>query len=302
MNRSTKDYIKYLDPRVVSKLKTLELKAKFVVEGFMVGHHKSPYHGFSAEFREHRPYNQGDPFRNIDWKVYAKSERFYIKQFEDETNLISHIILDNSGSMSFKRAGSITKLDYGKILAASFGYILNGQQDSVGLALFSDKLDVYLPPKSNRIYLKEIFSRINSAQARDKTFTEKCLVDVASKIKKRGLVIVISDFFDEIDSIVTALKNFRYKKNEVIVFHVLDPSEVNFSFERDSVFVDLETKEEIQTSPSQIQKAYQEAMHEFITRLRSECVEHGIDYNLVTTDEAFDKALFSFFRKRARMR
>ncbi len=301
MSDKSKDYSALLDPAVVSKLKTLELKAKYVVEGFMVGHHKSPYHGFSAEFSEHRPYNQGDPIRNIDWKAYAKTERFYIKQFEDETNLISHIILDSSASMNFKRAGSISKFEYGKILAASLSYLLINQQDAVGFTLFSDALNVYLPPKANRVYLKEILTKVNNARPGEKTSTEKCLVEVARKIKKKGLIVIISDFFDDLDSIITALKLFHYKKNEVIVFQILDDAEIDFSFYKDSVFVDMETAEELTTQPYQIQKSYQTAMKEFLSNLSNQCLNHGIDYNLITTTTPFDKALFSYFRKRSKM-
>ena len=296
-----KDYSALLAPEIVSKLKTLELKAKYVVEGFMVGHHKSPYHGFSAEFSEHRPYNQGDPIRNIDWRVYAKTERFFIKRFEDETNLISHIVLDSSASMNFKREGEITKFEYGKILAASLSYLLIGQQDAVGFTLFSDKINAYLPPRANRVYLKEILTRVNNAQPASQTATEKCLVEVAQKIKKKGLIVIISDFFDEPESIVTALKLFHYKKNEVIVFQILDPAEIGFSFTKDSVFVDMETGEELTTQPYQIQKAYQLAMQDYLNKLSGECLNHGIDYNLITTTTPFDKALFSYFRKRSRM-
>ncbi len=295
------NYNELLSPAVVSKIKTLELRAKYVVEGFMVGHHKSPYHGFSAEFSEHRPYNQGDPIRNIDWKAYAKTEKFFIKQFEEETNLISHIILDSSASMNFKREGSLTKFEYGKILAASLSYLLINQQDAVGLTLFSDKVNLSLPPRANRVYLKEILTGINNANVGEKTATGKSLSKVASGIKKKGLIIVLSDFFDDLDSVITSLKLFRYKKNEVIVFQILDPAEIDFSFSRDSVFVDLETKEEVSTQPYQIRRTYQLAMQEFLKRISSECLNHGIDYNLITTDTPFDKALFSYFRKRNKM-
>ncbi len=299
--KSEKEYSKLLSPEVVSKLKTLELKAKYVVEGFMVGHHKSPYHGFSAEFSEHRPYNQGDPIRNIDWKAYAKTERFFIKRFEEETNLISHILLDSSASMNFKREGEITKFEYGRILAASLSYLLINQQDAVGFSLFSNKLQITLPPKANRVYLKEILTNLSNIKPSESTTTEKCLQQVAETIKKKGLIIVISDFFDELDSVVRALKLFRYKQNEVIVFQILDPAEINFSFSKDAVFVDLETREEISTQPYQIQKSYQLAMKEFLRKISEQCLNHGIDYNLVTTDMPFDKALFAYFRKRSRI-
>ncbi len=297
----TQDYKKFLDPVVISKLKTLELRARMVVEGFKVGLHRSPYHGFSVEFSEHRPYMQGDALKNVDWKVYAKSEKYYIKQFEEETNLICNIFIDVSRSMNYKHTAKITKLDYAKTLAAALSYIMIDQQDSVGLAIYSDKIHSYLPPRSNRVYLKTILSALNQIEPGGATVTSKCLDSVSEKIKKRGLTIIISDFFDDMDSILTALKHIHYKKNEVIVFQILDPIEKNFGFGSDSIFVDLETGEQMTTQPHQIQKAYQQAMNEFMNKLKSECLNYGIEYNVIETTQPFDKALISYFAKRSRM-
>lgn len=297
----TQDYKKFLDPVVISKLKTLELKARMVVEGFKVGLHRSPYHGFSVEFSEHRPYMQGDALKNVDWKVFAKSEKYYIKQFEEETNLLSHIFVDASKSMQFKHSGKVSKIDYATILAAALAYVMIDQQDSVGLAIYSDKIHTYLPPKSNRVYLKTLLSALNQIQPDGATKTSKCLDLVAEKIKKRGLTIIISDFFDDLNSILTALKHIHYKKNEVIVFQILDPIEKSFGFDRDSVFVDLETNEQMTTQPHQIQRAYQEAMNEYLNKLKTECLNFGIEYNLIDTSQPFDKALMSYFAKRSRL-
>ena len=297
----TQDYKKFLDPVVISKLKTLELRARMVVEGFKVGLHRSPYHGFSVEFSEHRPYMQGDALKNIDWKVYAKNEKYFIKQFEEETNLICNIFIDVSRSMNYKHTAKITKLDYAKTLAAALSYVMIDQQDSVGLAIYSDKIHSYLPPKSNRVYLKTILSALNQIEPGGATVTSKCLDSVAEKIKKRGLTIIISDFFDDMESILKALKHIHYKKNEVIVFQILDPIEKNFGFGSDSIFVDLETGEQMTTQPHQIQKAYQQAMNEFMNKLKSECLNYGIEYNVIETTQPFDKALISYFAKRSRM-
>lgn len=292
---------KQLDPAIVSKLKTLELKARSIVEGFMVGLHKSPYHGFSVEFSEHRPYQQGDQFRNIDWKVFAKSEKYFIKQFEDETNLISHIVIDSSKSMDYKHKGDVTKFEYAVLLAASLAYILIGQQDSVGLIRFSDAIDSYIAPRSNRIHIQNILHNLDNSVPLNRTATGNCLNLVAEKIKKRGLTIIISDFFDSPESIIGALNHLYYKRNEVIVFQVLDPVEESFSFGKDAVFRDIETGEEILTQPYQIQKAYQTAMKDFIERLKSECGKKNFEYNLIKTTDPFDKALLSFFKKRAKL-
>lgn len=301
MRNKSESYKKYLDPSVVSSLSSLELKAKSVVEGFMVGLHKSPYHGFSVEFSEHRPYMQGDPIKNIDWKVFGKSEKYFIKQFEEETNLISNIILDNSGSMDYKHEGSITKLEYGKILAASFAHILLMQQDSVGLSVYSDKIEKYFPPKSSRVYLKTLFEGLENIVPQKKTNTAAALNELAEKIKRRGLVIVISDFFDSVESVMGALKHFHYKKNEIIIFQILDPVEINFAFKKDSVFIDKETGEEISTQPLQIRKAYNTALTDFLSEIKSGCQNYRIDYNLIDTSTGFDKALLAFFKKRSRL-
>jgi uncharacterized protein (DUF58 family) len=295
------DFRKFLDPSVVSKLKTLELRARMVVEGFMVGLHKSPYHGFSVEFSQHRPYMQGDSLKNVDWKVYAKSEKYFIKQFEEETNLISHIFLDVSNSMNFKHDGKVTKLDYATNLAAALSYLMINQQDSVGLITYSDEIQNYLPPKSNRTYLTNLLTALAQTKSQGKTSFNRCLDNVAEKLKKRGLTIIISDFFDDIETTISALKQIHFKKNEVIVFQILDPIEKSFGFDRDAIFVDMETSEKLTSQPHHIQKAYQEAMKEFLNRIKSECLNLGIEYNLIETNQPFDKALMSYFSKRAKL-
>lgn len=292
---------KYLDPALVSKLNSLELKAKTVVEGFKVGLHKSPYHGFSVEFSEHKPYMQGDPIKNIDWKLYGKSDKFFIKQFEEETNLSCHILLDVSASMNYKEKGDVTKLDFGITLAASLSYLMIQQQDAVGLSLYSDKIENYLSPKATRVYLQSILSTLHNVKPVNKTETASCLNQIAKKINKRGLVIIISDFFDDVNNIISSLKHFQHKKNEVLVFQILDPIEKSFAFSNDAVFIDKETNEELTTQPYQIQKAYQTAMKEFLHELKAECLNNKIEYNLIETTTPFDKALFAYFKKRARM-
>ncbi|MFH1195912.1 MAG: DUF58 domain-containing protein [bacterium] len=267
----------------------------------MVGIHQSPYHGFSVEFSEHRTYMQGDPIKDIDWKVYAKREKYFVKQYEEETNLISHVILDTSSSMNFKHAGKISKLEYGSILAASLIYIMINQQDSAGLALYSDKIETYLPPKSTRVYLQTILKTMEKIVPSNKTQTANCLSSIAEKVKRRGLVIIISDLFDDIDSVLKAVKHFHYKKNEVILFQILDPIERSFAFGNDAIFVDMESLEEMTTQPYQIQKAYKQAMTEFTEKIKRECLSNGIEYNLIDTSTPFDKALFSYFKKRSRL-
>lgn len=295
------DYSKLLHPSIIAKFKTLELKARTVVEGFMVGYHKSPYHGFSVEFSQHRPYMQGDSIKNLDWKVFAKSEKYFIKQYEEETNLLAHIVLDTSKSMDYKLKGDVTKFEYAKVLAASCIYLLLNQQDAVGLALYSSELKSYLSPKSKRTYLRQLLTEIEKYSPNSQTQTSISINSVAEKITKRGLVIVISDFLDEPKEILNSLKKFYYKKNEVIVFHILDPVEKDFNFKNDSIFVDMETREELTTQPIQIQKAYVMEMQKYLNELKSGCIKYGFDYNLVETTSSYDNALMSFFKKRSRL-
>ena len=301
MTQLNNDYRKYLNPSIISKLNSLELRARLVVEGFMVGLHKSPYHGFSVEFTEHRSYQQGDAIKDIDWKAYGKTEKFYIKQYEEETNLKSYILLDTSRSMQYASEGNVPKLEYASTLVAALCYLMVKQQDAVGLTLYSDKVNKYFPPKTSRAYLQELLKQLTGISASDKTNTASCLNSIAEKIKRRGLVIIVSDFFDDVNSILSALKHFRYQKNEVIVFQILDPLERNFAFGNDAIFKDLETEDELTTQPYQIQKAYIQAMAEFINKIKTECLNSNIEYSLIETSTPFDKALFSYIQKRSRL-
>ena len=301
MNPVSQDYRKFLDPSIISKLNSLELKARLVVEGFMVGLHKSPYHGFSAEFTQHRPYMQGDGLKDIDWKVYGKTEKFFIKQYEEETNLKSYILLDISNSMNFAYDKNIKKIEYASTLVAAFSYLMIKQQDAVGLAVYADKIVKYFPPKMSRAYLREIIKNLAQIEPSEKTNTAECLNSIAEKIKRRGLVIIVSDFFDDVNAILKALKHFRYKRHEVIVFQILDPIERTFAFGKDAIFKDMETTEEMTTQPYQIQKSYRDAMNEFIGKIKSECLNSNIEYNLIETSAPFDKALFSYIQKRSKL-
>jgi uncharacterized protein (DUF58 family) len=301
MQINPSDYKNYLNPSTIAKINNLELRARLVVEGFLIGLHKSPYHGFSIEFSEHRPYMIGDDLKNVDWKVFAKTEKYFIKQYEEETNLKAYIILDSSRSMSFSSLSDMNKLDYSKTLAASLAYLLIKQRDAAGLINYSNKVENILLPKATKNYLTQIIKVLNSIEPSDTTNTAFALTELAEKIKRRSLVIIISDFFDELEKTIKALKNFSYLKNEVIVFQILDPMELNFGFKNDSIFVDLETNEKISTQPYQLRKAYQDAMKEFNDKIKYECLKANFDYNLIQTTETFDKALFKFIQKRKRL-
>ena len=301
MAQANLEYKNLLDPSIISKINSLELRARLVVEGFMVGLHKSPYHGFSVEFIQHRPYMQGDSLKDVDWKVYGKTEKFYIKQYEEETNLRSYILLDVSKSMQFSSGNNVSKLEYASTLAAALSYLMMKQQDAFGLTLYSDRIVEYLPPKATKSYLRQVLKSLVSVKASDTTNTAACLNSVAEKIKRRGLVIIISDLFDDIESVISALKHFSYQKNEIIVFQILDPIERNFAFGRDAIFKDMESEEELTTQPYQIQKAYKLAMEEFIGKIKNECLNSKIDFNIIETSTPFDKALMSYIQKRRRL-
>ena len=295
------DYRKYLDPETVSKLKGMELKARMVVEGFIAGMHKSPYHGFSVEFAEHRQYMPGDNIRDIDWRVYGKSDRFYIKQYEEETNLKAYLLLDCSASMAYQSGNRISKLDYAGLVCGSLSYMMLRQRDAVGLVTFDEKIRRYVPPRSKAGHLHVLLSEVASQRPSDKTDISSTLHEMAERIKRRGLVIIMSDLLDNLEAIISGLKHFRYNRHEVIVFHILDPRERDFAFPREAVFKDMETGEELTTLPYQIKKHYAGAVKTFSDALAVSCRQSSIDYFPIDTATPFDKALWAFLAKRERL-
>lgn len=295
------DYRKYLQPDIVAKLSNMEIVARLVVEGFITGLHKSPYHGFSVEFAEHRQYMPGDEPKHIDWKIYGKTDRYYIKQFEEETNLKSYIILDASRSMAYSSNGKLSKLEYASYIAAALSYLMVQQRDAVGLTVYDEKVRTHMPPHATKSYLKAILKQLELTEASNKTGTAASLHQIAERIKRRGLVIILSDLFDKPNEVAAAFKHFRHKKNEVIVMQILDPMERSFAFGGDAVFKDMETSEEITTQPRHLQKAYQDEMKKFLDLYKKECRENNIDYVLLDTSTPFDIALFQYLSKRQRM-
>ena len=289
-----------LTPDIISRLNNLSLKARFVVEGFIVGLHKSPYHGFSVEFSEHRAYGAGDEIRHVDWKLWGKTDRFFIKQFEEETNLKSYLLVDQSLSMTYKSKNT-TKLEYAQILAASLGYLMLKQQDAVGLTLFDDRIRVNIPARSKRSHLNIILSQMQNIIAGPETTIAPVLHKTAEAIKKRGLIILISDLFDDPDKVLSGLQHFRYKGHEVIVFHVLDPQELTLDFTQRTRFRDMESGEEIVTDPWHIQSDYQKSMNQFCDYIKSNCRQKNIDYVQLSTDLPLDMALSEYLIKRKRI-
>ena len=287
----------YLSSEIISNLSSLSLKARLLVEGLIVGMHKSPYHGFSVEFSEHRLYNPGDEIRNIDWKIWGKTDKYFVKEYEEETNLLSHIILDQSASMSYS-SSNISKLDYAKILAASLAYLMLKQQDGVGLTLFDSKIRSSIPPKSKSNHINALFKIMEDIIPGPDTNIGDILHISAESIKKRGLVIIISDFFDDLESIISGIKHYRYKGNEVILFHILDKQELKLDFNERTQFIDLETNETITTDPWHIRTAYQAGIQQFCNNLKINCRKNKVDYTLIDTSQPIEIALFDYLIKR----
>ena len=293
-------YRKYLKPEIVSQLSSLDLVARLVVEGFMTGLHRSPYHGFSVEFSEYRPYMPGDALRHVDWKVVGRTDRYYVKQFEEETNLKSYLLLDCSNSMGYG-SGSLTKLQYATYLSAALTYLLLKQRDAVGLAVYDEKIRKLLPARSVFSHLSIILREMDRQPSQNQTNLSQTFHQLAERIKRRSLIMVFSDLLDDPDDVLNALKHFRHQKHEVIVFHVLDPMEIHFEFKKDAQFIDLESGDKIQTQPWHIRQDYQKQVEDFMTHYKRECREHRIDYIPIETSQPFDTALFHYLAKRKRI-
>jgi len=308
VSRRTEDRA-LLDPYLVSKLRRLDLIARLVVEGFITGLHKSPYHGFSVEFAEHRPYMPGDPIKSVDWKVYAKSDRFFIKEFEEETNLRAYLTMDASSSMAYRSDEKyLPKLEYGVYLAAALAYMMIQQQDAVGLLTFDEKIRKYVPSRSVGTHLRVLLSELTGllkeareAEQGKRTRIGSSLHHLADRLNRRGLVILISDLMDRPEDVLTGLKHFRHRQHEVVVFHLLDPAEIDFPFQEETVFIDMETRERLSTTPWEFAQEYRSQMDAWRKRYRSVCAEHSIDYVELRTDTPFDVALLRYLEKRRRL-
>ena len=298
---ATDDGRRFLDPKVLSKITRLELRARSVVEGFISGLHKSPYQGFSVEFASHREYVPGDDIKHIDWKVWARADRFYIKQYEEETNLSSTILLDCSRSMVYgdPRDG-MTKFDYGCTVAASLAYLLQQQQDAVGLVTFDVAVRRNLAPSSHPSHLKLLLHELANTQPDDRTDVAEIFHRLAEQISRRGLIVLISDLFVDVDTLTRALQHFRHKRHEVVVFHVMHHDELEFPFQDNVLFRGLEIDRQVLTEPRALRRAYLEAVERFLGRVRKTCANNGIDYMLLSTRQPLDAALASYLAFRQR--
>ena len=293
----TDDPLKYLDPLTLAKVRSLELQARLMVEGYLAGMHKSPYHGFSVEFAQHREYVPGDDIKHIDWKVYGRTGRFYLKQYEEETNLVCWILLDISDSMRYKSKG-VSKYDYACMAAAGLAYLVIQQADSVGLVTFDSQVRTFLKPSSQPSHLKEMLKVMNVGSSQGKSNMAPLFHELSEQIKRRSIVILISDMFDDVDQVLMGLRHLRYRKHEVILWHILDPYELTFPFYQSTLFRGLEQYPELLTDPRSLRKSYLEQFNAFLHQLKTGCRNMNVDYVQMTTERPLNVALSSYLAHR----
>lgn len=300
---------RFLDPHVMARIANVEMVARFIVQGFLIGLHKSPYHGFSSEFSAYRKYAKGDSFKFIDWKVVARTDRIYIKQFEENTNTRCHILLDASGSMNFggdsalpggKSAG-IQKWIYGRNLAAALAYMMIQQADAVGLALFRESEAEIVPAHGGTVHLHQLYRVLAGTRPELGTDTEKGLARLPERFPRRGLIVLISDLLDDADKIIAALKGFCYRRHEILLFHLLAPEERDFPYRENIEFVDAENQQVLTAQGSYIAEAYKQALGEHTEKIRRFCRQNDIDFVPLSTSELLSTALLAYLNKRQRV-
>ncbi|NQT37732.1 MAG: DUF58 domain-containing protein [Planctomycetes bacterium] len=293
------DYRKYLDPKVLSRIEGLQLRARLIVEGYVSGIHRSPYHGFSVEFAEHREYAPGDDLRYVDWKVFGRTDKFYLKQFEEETNLVAHILLDTSESMSYQSDGAaMSKLEYARSVAAALSHLILRQADGVGLVTFDDRIRTTVRASSNPSHLEQLVHVMADAPAQRKTATGRIFHELAERFSRRGIVIILSDLFDDVDAVLAGLKHFRHRRHEVVLMHVLDPAELDFPFRRTTMFCGLEEFPDLLVDARALRKAYLAEFERFVRRVERGCRRQKIDYVQLRTDQSLEIALSSYLASR----
>ncbi len=296
---------KYLDPKVLAKVGKLDLKAKYVVEGFISGMHKSPFKGFSVEFAQHRGYVPGDDLKHLDWKVYAKNERLSIKQYEAETNLVTTLLLDASESMAYtspnKARGTISeKLEYAKLVVAALSYLVLSQSDAVAVGIFDQQLREFIPRSTRKIHLNRICAALEQIKPQNRTSVGDVLHTIAQRVARRGVTIIVSDLFDKIENILSGIQHLRHDGHEVVVLHLLDKDELTFPFEGLVQFKGLEVANQVLCQPRMVKKAYLEELHKFLTKVKATCTRNGVDYVQVSTDTPVDVVLSAYLTSRER--
>jgi len=287
-----------LDPKVLAKLSNLYLVARTVVEGFIAGIHRSIYKGFSVEFFEHREYSPGDDLKYLDWKVFGRTDRLYLKTFREETNLRSYLLLDISNSMNYK-SDTVSKLEYGTFLAASLSYLMLKQRDAVGLVTFDSEVRTFIKPSSSPLQLHHLVENLKNINSKERTSIGEVLHKIAGNIKRRSLIILISDLLDNPNEIINGLTHFIHKHHEVIVFQLLDPAELSFPFRGQYEFVDLETKEKVRADALSIKPAYKKLFQEFLDFYKKSCAERKIDYVRGVTETPLNQFLYQYLNRRA---
>ena len=301
MGKAVKQIHRYLDPALLSRLGNMDLVARCAVEGFFSGLHPSPFHGFSVEYSDHRDYQPGDELKFLDWKMFGRSDRLYIKQFQQETNATAYILLDSSRSMSFAGEGSVSKIDYGSFLAAALGYLMLCQNDSVSLITFAEKIRERIPASSRRTHLNIVLTALQDNKPAGRTSLADVLHTVAETTHRRGLVILISDLLDDTAGIYKGLSHLKYLNHDVIIFHTMDHQELQLNYEGLIQFEDLESKETIRTFAQSLRDAYRKRVSAFVEDVERTAGESGIDYCLLDTSEPLHKALMAYLAKRKRM-
>lgn len=286
---------------LMSKLRQMTVRSRYVSEGSMSGAHKSPFKGQSMEFADRRRYNKGDNLRNLDWKLFGRTERYYVRQFEEETSLRVNMLLDASASMGFCSEGRMTKYEYACRVAAAFGYVTACQQDAIGTYVFGDKVRESIPARTGKPHFRLVLDRLSAQKPCGPTNTGHCLHTLAETISRRGLILVASDCFDDPDRIFNALAHFRKRMHDVILLQILDPSELELPFKGVTAFVDMETGEKIELDPVHARLAYKKELQNFIGTIRDHCVKMNVDYRLVSTADPFDDFIFQYLTERRRM-
>jgi uncharacterized protein (DUF58 family) len=291
---------RFLDPELLARVGSLELLARTVVEGFMSGLHRSPFTGFSTEFTEYRQYNPGDDLRYLDWRLLARTDRYFIRKYRADTNTQCHLLIDTSASMNYAHASSVTKLQYAQFLAASLAYLLNRQQDAVGLVAFADKVHTHVPARNRTGHMRTIFGNLSLLQPGGETDLAASLHQLAEILTRRGIVVVISDFYDQPDRLGESFQHLRFKGHDTVAFQVLDQNELDFDF-NDAVLLleDAETQEQMPVLPDVVMDGYRDRMRRHVDDMRRCAAANNVDYELLTTKQPLDFALLSFLSRRA---
>jgi len=298
---TTQTGYRFLEPQALARVRNLSVVARGVVEGFISGLHSSPYKGFSVEFAEHREYTAGDDPRHLDYKMLARTDRLYIKQFEEETNMRVQILLDTSASMGYRHEAGLTKLEYGSYLTAVLSYLMIRQQDSVGLTTFDTEVRLDMPARASPRHFHEMMQQLEGVRPGERTHIGTTLHKLANRFKRRGLIVLVSDLYDDAEEVIRALHHFRHRRHELILFHVFDKAEIEFPFRDVIAFHDLETDERLMVDAPFVRDVYRQQIEDFIARYRQACAEMQADYVMTDTSVPYDFMLSRYLSKRSRL-